>query len=113
MKLKIYIFSVYLVTINACQDEPSPPDLESISRERCVIIEMCDPFNFSELWVDRAACEAFSAERFAAARASDRPCYDARVAWETCESMAEDCSEYEDDSCGDEYIEHFLKCEAP
>lgn len=113
MRLRFFIFTISLIlSHSACEEDAPSPDLEDISRKRCAIIKLCDPYNFDELWADLEACEAYSAEAFSSAKIMDKPCFDARLAWETCESMVEDCSGY-DENCGEEYIEYFKKCEIP
>ena len=87
-----FLAAVLTLSIS-CQNDSPPPDLESISKGHCAAVKMCDPDNFDEVWEDLDACEAFSAEDFAAAKMADEACYEARPVWETCTSMIMDCSD--------------------
>jgi hypothetical protein len=111
MNAKPFIFSCF-IAISACQDDPPPPDLKSISRAHCEIIQMCAPNDFNGAWGDLETCEASSADAFARTKDTDRMCYDALLARETCQSMNEDCMQYKLD-CLDEYYEWQTKCVFP
>ncbi len=115
MAARFFIIIAGLLATISCQDLPAP-DLETISLAHCAIIQMCDPFDF-EVWADLEACETYSADEFEAAKIDDRPCYDGRLAWETCMSMLEDCSEYEQyeqgQRCGEEFMEYYKRCRLP
>ena len=114
MKIKIFSFCAVLTLIISCQDDSPPPDLESISKGHCAAVKLCDPDNFDPLWEDLDACEASSAEDFAAAKMADEPCYEARLAWETCTSMIMDCSELDGiPGCGEEFKAYYKNCRLP
>ena len=114
MQIRIFFLTAVLALSISCQDDSPPPDLESISKGHCAAVKMCDPDNFDPLWEDLDACEASSAEDFAAAKMADEPCYEARLAWETCTSMIADCSELDGiPGCGEEYKEYRKYCTTP
>jgi len=94
MQIRTLTLAVVLIWSSSCRED-APSDLERISKAHCTVIKMCDPFNFDELWESLDACEAYSADEFAVAMAEDKDCFDARLAWETCMSMAMDCNDYE------------------
>ena len=114
MQIRIFFLTAVLALSISCQDDSPPPDLESISKGHCAAVKMCDPDNFDPLWEDLDACEASSAEDFAAAKMADEPCYEARLAWETCTSMIMDCSELDGiPGCGEEYNKYDKYCRTP
>jgi hypothetical protein len=91
----------------ACQDPE--PDLESVSRARCTMVRKCARQDFYELWNSLEACEASSAEAFAAVETKDRLCFDARLAWETCQGMTEDCEEFVEE-CDEVHKNYYREC---
>jgi hypothetical protein len=77
---------------SACGDDRPVPDLESISRDYCTVVQMCNP---EADFPSQDECENNSAEEFSMVREGDPACFDARMMWESCVGMLKGCTEYD------------------
>ena len=85
--LILFSFSVF-----ACRDDQPGPDLETISRDYCTIVQMCNP---AADFPSQEECENNSSVEYSMVREDEPECFDARMKWESCVGMLKDCTEYD------------------